>query len=158
MGCCTTEWNRSWKLWKVVFTFGELGGLSKTTGPLPQITTRLCKILAHKRSIGRRYATVLHFQNSWHHTCSGSWNDLHKRSQKLKTIYKFHQTEQLLCSTLGEVESMIKFQHEIDVDFPEEMIRVRLISTMRARISPTHSNSWVNVSNVKKIYSSIVKR
>ena len=42
----------------------------------------------------------------------------------MKTIYTFHQPEQLICSTLGEVESMIKFQHEIDVDFPEEIIRV----------------------------------
>ena len=55
----------------------------------------------------------------------------------MKTIYKFHQPEQLICSTLGEVESMIKFQHEIDVDFPEKIIRVRLVSTMRARINPT---------------------
>ena len=53
----------------------------------------------------------------------------------MKSIYTFHQ--QLICSTRGEVESMIKFQHEIDVDFREEIIRVRLVSTMRARISPT---------------------
>ena len=59
------------------------------------------------------------------------------------------------CPALGEVESMIKFQHEIDVDFPEKIIRVRLVSTMRARINPTVTLE--SMYKTRKMFSWIVK-
>ena len=57
-------------------------------------------------------ATVPRFQNSWRHTCSESCQKIHMR-KRVKSGIASNQPNSCLCWARGEVESMIKFQHEI---------------------------------------------